>query len=165
MAAGSPVNCGMSSGSVGSLAVAGSSSGTSSVGVVRAVLGKSVSGGRCPWRADLILAERARSSPSRDPRGTLVGSSSGGGGGGSDGSSGSSCHIVSLFNSGVVVVVWLGEVDRILVNSCIKEGGQNTGLTHTIAQVSSGNAGSTVGLMSRPNRHAIGSERAGGGTV
>lgn len=46
--------------------------------------------------ADLTLAERALSSPRRDPSGTLVGSSSGGGGGGSLGSSGSSRHRVSL---------------------------------------------------------------------
>ncbi|MPC55375.1 m7GpppN-mRNA hydrolase [Portunus trituberculatus] len=35
----------------------------------------------------------------------------------------------------------------------------HAGLTHTIAQVSSGNTGGTVGLTSQPNRHAIGSDR------
>ena len=39
----------------------------------------------------------------------------------------------------------------------------HAGLTHTIALVSSGNAGGIVGLTSQVNKHAIGSERAGGG--
>ena len=39
------------------------------------------------------------------------------------------------------------------------------GLTQTITEAWSGNARGIVELTSRPNRHAIGSERPGGGTV
>ncbi|MPC61288.1 hypothetical protein E2C01_055357 [Portunus trituberculatus] len=42
-----------------------------------------------------------------------------------------------------------------------KKMSSHSGLTHTVAQVLSGNAGGTVGLTSRPNRHAIGSVVSG----
>lgn len=98
MAAGSPASSGSGSLVMRLPAASGASSGTSS-GTSSEPEEAGVRGGLGPHRADLAdltLAERARSSPRRDPRGTLVGSSSGGGGGGSLGSSGSSCQMVSL---------------------------------------------------------------------
>ncbi|MPC65966.1 hypothetical protein E2C01_060107 [Portunus trituberculatus] len=57
-------------------------------------------------------------------------------------------------------------VEAMVIAKLAKQRGwEHKKLTYTIAQVFSGNARGTVGLTSRPNRHAIDSERVGGGTV